>query len=165
MHIDILSREHPVEGFDCGKEVLNRFLTRHALQSQRSGASRTYLALADTEIVGYYTLVVGQIEHTNAPARLGRGLAAHHPVPIMVLARLAVAIAWKGQGIGAGLLKDAMLRTLSAADIAGIRALAVHAKDEEARGFYERFDFVASPTDPFHLFLLLKDVRAMLRGL
>ena len=164
MYIDKLSREHPVEGFDCGKEVLNRFLVRHALQSQQSGASRTYLALADTEVDGYYTLVVGQVEHEKAPARLGRGLA-HHPVPLMVLARLAVATAWTGRGIGAGLLKDAMLRTLSAADIAGIRALAVHAKDKEARAFYERFDFVASPTDPFHLFLLLKDVRAMLRGL
>jgi GNAT superfamily N-acetyltransferase len=81
----------------------------------------------------------------------------------MLLARLAVATRWQGKGLGAGLLKDAMLRTLQAADIAGIRALAVHAKDDEARAFYQRFDFLPSPTDPYHLFLLLKDVRAALK--
>jgi GNAT superfamily N-acetyltransferase len=81
----------------------------------------------------------------------------------MVLARLAVSSDAIGRGIGAGLLKDAMLRTLQAADIAGLRALAVHAKDDKARSFYEHFDFIASPTDPTHLFVLLKDVRAWLR--
>jgi predicted N-acetyltransferase YhbS len=81
----------------------------------------------------------------------------------MLLARLAIATSWQGKGLGSGLLKDAMLRTLQAADIAGIRAFAVHAKDDEARSFYERFDFVASPTDPYHLFRLLKDIRAALK--
>jgi predicted N-acetyltransferase YhbS len=81
----------------------------------------------------------------------------------MLLARLAVAISWQNKGLGGGLLKDAMLRTLQAADIAGIRAFAVHAKDDTARSFYERFDFVASPSDPYHLFRLLKDIRAALR--
>jgi predicted N-acetyltransferase YhbS len=81
----------------------------------------------------------------------------------MLLARLAVSIAWQGKRIGSGLLKDAMLRTLQAADIAGIRAFAVHAKDDEAKAFYEHFDFVSSPSDPYHLFRLLKDIRALLR--
>jgi predicted N-acetyltransferase YhbS len=81
----------------------------------------------------------------------------------MLLARLAVATPWQNQGFGSGLLKDAMLRTLQAADIAGIRAFAVHAKDDAARSFYERFDFVASQSDPYHLFRLLKDIRAALR--
>ena len=162
LRIEKLRREHAVEEFDCGNEALNRFLVRHALQSQQSNASQTYVTLADDEVVGYYTLVVGQVEYEGAPERLTKGLA-RHPVPIMILARLAVSSRWQGKRLGAGLLKDALLRTLQAADIAGIRAIAVHAKDEEARAFYERFDFESSPTDPLHLFLLLKDVQAMLR--
>jgi GNAT superfamily N-acetyltransferase len=82
----------------------------------------------------------------------------------MLLARMAVDRRWQGQGVGRALLRDALERTLQAADIAGIRAFAVHAKDEQARSFYERFDFVPSPTDPLHLFLLLKDVRHMMSG-
>ena len=162
LRIEKLRRAHTVEGFDCGQEALNRFLIRYAFQNQQAGASQTYVALADAEIVGYYTLVVGQVEHEGAPERLKKGLA-RHPVPIMLLARLAIARRWQGKGLGAGLLKDAMLRTLEAADIAGIRAFAVHAKDDNAKAFYERFDFIASPSDPYHLFRLLKDIRAALR--
>lgn len=162
LRIEKLQRTHAVESFDCGREALNRFLIRHALQSQQAGASQSYVAISGKEIAGYYTLVVGQVEHDGAPERLKRGLAAH-PVPIMLLARLAVALAWQGRQLGAGLLKDAMLRTLQAAEIAGIRAFAVHAKDDEAKAFYERFDFVPSPSDPYHLFRLLKDIRAFLR--
>ena len=163
LRIEKLQRSHAVESFDCGREALNRFLIRYALQNQLAEASRTYVALADAEIAGYYTLVVGDVEYTNAPDRLTKGLA-RHPVPIMLLARLAVATSWQGKGLGAGLLKDSMLRTLQAADIAGIRAFAVHAKDEEARAFYEHFDFVPSPTDPYHLFRLLKDIRGILKS-
>jgi predicted N-acetyltransferase YhbS len=82
----------------------------------------------------------------------------------MLLARLAVSTSWQGKGVGAGLLKDAMLRTLQAADIAGIRAFAVHAKDDKAKAFYEHFDFVPSPSDPYHLFRLLKDLRTGLKS-
>jgi GNAT superfamily N-acetyltransferase len=161
LRIEKLNRTHPVEGFDCGREALNRFLIRYALTNQHAEASQTYLAVADDEIAGYYTLVVGQVEYEAAAARLKKGLA-RHPVPIMLLARLAVGTSWQGKGIGSGLLKDAMLRTLRAADIAGIRAFVVHAKDEEARAFYEKFDFLPSPSDPYHLFRLLKDIRAAL---
>jgi len=112
-------------------------------------------------VVGFYTLAVGQIAFDDAADRLKKGLA-RHPVPVMLLARLAVAIDRQGQRLGAGLLKDAMLRTMQAADIAGIRAFVVHAKDDAARAFYERHDFLPSPTDPFHLFVLLKDVRALI---
>ena len=165
LRIETLQRTHAVDAFDCGRDTLNRFLIRYALQNQQAGASRTWVALAggDEKVVGYYTLVVGQVEHREAPERLTKGLA-RHPVPIMLLARLAVSTDFQGKGLGAGLLKDAMLRTLEAAEIAGIRAFAVHAKDDEARSFYERFDFVPSPTDPYHLFRLLKDVRAALKS-
>jgi GNAT superfamily N-acetyltransferase len=165
IRIETLQRAHAIEAFDCGREALNRFLIRYALQNQQAGASRTWVALAGDyeKVVGYYTLVVGQVEHSDAPERLTKGLA-RHPVPIMLLARIAVSTDFQGKGLGAGLLKDAMLRTLEAAEIAGIRAFAVHAKDDEARSFYQRFDFVPSPSDPYHLFRLLKDVRAALKS-
>jgi GNAT superfamily N-acetyltransferase len=162
LRIEKLTSGHVVERFDCGREALNRFLIRHALQNQQAGASRTYVALADDEVVGYYTLVFGQVEYATAPERLKKGLA-RHPVPIMLLARLAIATHWQGKRLGSGLLKDAMLRTLEAAEIAGIRAFAVHAKDDEAKAFYEHFDFVPSPSDPYHLFRLLKDIRSLLK--
>jgi GNAT superfamily N-acetyltransferase len=161
LRIEKLQRSHTVESFDCGREPLNRFLIRYALQNQQAGASQTYVAFSEAEVVGYYTLVVGQVEYDGALERLKKGLA-RHPVPIMLLARLAVAASWQGKGLGAGLLKDAMVRTMQAADIAGIRAFAVHAKNDEAKTFYERFDFVASPSDPYHLFRLMKDIRAKL---
>ncbi len=160
--IEKLRRDHAVDAFDCGQEALNRFLQRHALQSQQANASQTYLALHGDQVVGFHTLVVGEIAYADAPERLIKG-QARHPVPVMILARLAVGLGWRGGGLGAGLLKDAMVRTLAAADIAGIRAFVVHAKDETARAFYERFDFQASPTDPHHLHVLLKDVHALLR--
>lgn len=156
--IEKLAGRHAVEGFDCGQESLNRFLTRFALPSQQANASQTYLGLADATVVGFYTLVVGEVAYDDAPERLTKGLA-HHPVPLMLLARLAVVAAWKGRGVGAGLLKDAMRRTVRVADIVGIRALAAHAKDDAARAFYEHFGFIASPTDPLHLFILTKDLR------
>ena len=159
--IEKLRRDHPIEGFDCGREALNRFLARYALQSQQAGGSTTYLALEDGRTIGYFTLAVGHVEYADAPERVAKGLS-RHPMPIMLLARLAVSSDRQGLGLGAGLLREAMLRTLQAADIAGLCALVVHAKDDSARAFYERFDFVAAPTDPFHLFVLLKDVRALL---
>jgi len=159
--IEKLRRDHKVEGLDCGKEPLNRFLIRFALQSQLAGSSQTYLALSDDEVVGYATLVFGDVNFDDAPERLRKGVA-HHPIPLMILARLAVSLAWAGKGIGSGLLKDVLQRTLQAAEIACLRALAVHAKDDEARAFYQHFDFIAAPTDPMHLFVTLKDVRRLL---
>lgn len=159
--IEKLRPGHPVERFDCGREELNRYLSRYAWQNQQAGAAQTYVGLAGDSIVGFYTLAAGQVSHEEAPERLGKGLA-RHPIPIMLLARLAVDQRWQGQGVGKALLRDALQRTLQAADIAGIRAFAVHARDESARRFYEHFDFIASPVDPLHLFVLLKDVRRIL---
>ncbi|HET6215980.1 MAG TPA: GNAT family N-acetyltransferase [Acidobacteriaceae bacterium] len=155
--VEKLRRDHPIGNFDCGKEDLNSFLLKHALQSQSPGASTTYLALVNKEVVGYYSLAVGQIEYADAPERLRKGLAKH-PVPVMLLARLAVASAWQRIGVGKGLLKDAIERTLQAADIVGIRGIAVHARDDEARKYYEQFDFAPSLSDPMHLIALLKDI-------
>jgi GNAT superfamily N-acetyltransferase len=160
LRIEKLRPEHSVAGFDCGQEELNRFLTRFALLNQLAGAAQTYLALSGEAVVGYYSLAVGEVAYDDAPSRLKKGLA-RHPVPIMLLARLAISTKVQGQGLGAGLLKDAMLRTIQAADIAGIRALVVHAKNENARRFYQHFGFVSSPTDPLHLNLLVKDIRRL----
>lgn len=156
--IEKLTRIHAVDGFDCGKDPLNRFLQRYALQGQQAGASQTYVGLVENELVGYYTLAFGAVEHAEVPERVGKGLAKH-PIPLMVLARLAVSTNRQGHGVGSALLKDAVLRTLQAAEIAGLRALAVHAKDDEARAFYERYGFVPAPTDPYHLLVLLKDIK------
>jgi len=161
LRIEKLTAAHTLQGFDCGKEPLNRFLLRHALQSLQANASQTYVALDADRIVGFCRLVFGQVAFEGAPDRLRKGLA-RHPIPIMILARLAVASDAQGKGLGAGLLKDALLRTINASQIAGLRAFAVHAKDAEARAFYERYDFVASPADPFQLFVLLKDIKVML---
>jgi GNAT superfamily N-acetyltransferase len=158
LRIAKLERRHAIERFDCGQDDLNRFLARYALQNQQANASTTYVALSGDEVVGYYTLVVGEVAYDDAPERLIKGLT-RHPVPLMVLARLATDRRWQNTGIGKGMLKDAMVRTLNAADIVGIRAFAVHAKDDNARAFYEHFDFLPSPTDPLHLYLLMKDIR------
>lgn len=159
--VEKLRRDHVVEGFDCGNEPLNRYLVRFALQNQLAGAAQTYVGIAGEIIVGYHSLTVGQVSLESSPERLKKGLA-QYPVLIMLLARLAVARHWQGGGVGKALLRGAMQRTLQAADFAGIRALAVHAKDEDARRFYSHFDFIASPTDPLHLFVLLKDVRRLI---
>jgi len=161
--IEKLVPSHDVRGFDCGKPPLDAFLQRFALVNQSTGSAQTYVAARGGKVVGYYSLAVGAVELAAAPARVAKGLP-RHPVPVMLLARLAVDRTEQGLGLGLGkaLLKDALLRTAQAAGIAGIRALLVHAKDDEARAWYLSFDFEPSPTDPYHLFLLMKDLRASL---
>lgn len=157
-----LHSRHETRAFDCGREELNRFLKKFALASQQANSAQTYVAARGGVVVGYYSLAVGAVEREAAPQRVAQGLA-RHAVPVMVLARLAVDVTEQGKGLGKGLLKDALLRTAQAADIAGIRALFVAAKDEAARAFYERFDFDPSPADPYQLFLVIKDLKRLLR--
>lgn len=126
--------------------------------SQCADGAQTYVGVYGEVIMGYYTLIVGHVAYKDAPERLAKGLS-RNPVPVMLLARLATDLAWQGKGVGAGLLRDAMQRTLQAADIAGIRAFLVHAKDDKAKAFYEHFNFFPSPVDPYHLYLLIKDIR------
>lgn len=148
------------QGFDCGREPLNQFLQRFALANQKANSAQTYVCCLGEDVVGYYSLAVGSVEPDAAATRVSKGLA-RHPVPAMILARLAVATAHQRQGLGQALLKDALLRTAQAADIAGIRCLLVHAKDDAARKWYEGWDFEPSPSDPYHLFLLMKDLKAV----
>jgi GNAT superfamily N-acetyltransferase len=159
--IEKLARHHAVDGFDCGEVALNRFLLQFALPNQQANASQTYVGLADGVVIGFYTLVFSEVTYDDAPERLKKGVA-RHPIPLMLLARLAVSQDWQGKKIGSGLLKDAICRTLQAADIAGVRALATHAKNDTARAFYEHFGFIGSPTDALHLFVLTKDLKKMI---
>ena len=161
--VEKLSSDHRTDNFDCGQDVLNRFLQRFALMNQKANSAQTYVACSPNRSVrGYYSLSVGSVEWDDVPLRVAHGLA-RHSVPVMLLARLAVDRTEQGKGLGQALLKDALLRTAQAADIAGIRALLVHAKDENARQWYEHFNFVSSPSDPLHLYLLMKDIYALIR--
>jgi GNAT superfamily N-acetyltransferase len=115
------------------------------------------------EVIGYYSLSTASVEHEQAPERAKKGLA-RHPVPVIPIARLAVDHTWQGKGLGAALLLDALRRVVSAADIVGIRAVLVHAKDEAAKRFYQHFDFDPSPVDPMHLFLLVKEIARLINA-
>jgi GNAT superfamily N-acetyltransferase len=152
----------PVDTFDCGQSDLNRYLQRHAWNNQKANSAQTYITCAGSTIAGYYSLSVAGVERSEAPVRVIKGLAGY-PVPVMLLARLAVSREFQGQGLGSALLKDALLRTLRAADIAGIRAVIVHAKNEAARRWYLSFGFEPGPVNPMHLFLLLKDIQYAVR--
>ncbi len=160
LQIEKLQRTHAVEEFTCGQPELDRFLIRHALQAQQMNASQTYIGLSDKTVIGFYTIVAGEVRHADAPERVTKGMP-RHSIPLLILARLAVHSEWQGRGIGAGLLLDALERTLQVADIVGVRSLAVHAKDDSAAAFFRHFGFVPSPTDGRHLFMLLKDIRAV----
>jgi GNAT superfamily N-acetyltransferase len=157
-HIEKLHRSHAVEQFTCGQPELDRFLIRHALQAQQANSSQTYVAVSDNEVVGFYTIVAGEVQHAQAPERVAKGMP-RHPIPLLVLARLAVHTKAQGHGVGSGLLLDALGRTLQVVDMIGVRALAVHAKDEKAVAFYQHFGFTPSPTDTRHLFMIIKDIR------
>jgi len=157
-----IGARHRVEGFDCGSLPLNDYLIRHALANHQAGTARTFVATGDNDAaLAFYSLAASQIIYGDASPRLQKG-APRHPIPVVLLARLAVDRTWQGRGLGAALVKDAVLRILGAADAVGIRALLVHAKDDGARQFYERFDFQPLPGNPQHLVLLLKDARRLI---
>ena len=150
-----------VDSFDCGQPALNQFLQRFALINQKANSTQTYVCCLDDVVVGFYSLTVGSVDPESAPPRVKKGLP-RHPLPVMILARLAVDKAHQRRGLGQALLKDALLRTAQAAEIAGIRCLLVHAKDDSVRQWYESWEFEPSPTDPYHLLLMLKDLKSLL---
>lgn len=155
-----LAAANAVESFDCGQPALNQFLQRFALVNQKSNSAQTYVCCRTGVVVGFHSLAVGSVEPATAAPRVVKGIPKH-PVPVMILARLAVDLEHQVVGLGKALLKDALKRTAQAADIAGIRALLVHAKDDNARRWYLNWEFEPSASDPFHLFLLMKDIKCM----
>ncbi|MCL2525124.1 MAG: GNAT family N-acetyltransferase [Betaproteobacteria bacterium] len=153
-----LTARHRLADFDCGRPALTDWLLRHARQAQGSGSARTFVVCDDDRVAAYYSLTVGQIDTLEAPERVRHGMG-QYPIPVVLLARLAVDIAWQGRGIGFGMLQDAIRRTLGIAGQAGIRALLTHPLDAEAAAFYRRFGFEPTPLQERQLILLLKDAR------
>lgn len=148
--------------FDCEVEPLNVYLRKYALQNQKKDAARTYVLTTDKDrIIGYYTLVFGSVSIEETSPEISAGLGKY-PIPIILLARLAIDKTQKGKGLGKHLVKDALLRAVRASEIAGLRAFLVHAKDETAKIFYEKLGFQPSPHNEFHLFLKMSDIRASL---
>ena len=157
-----LAALHRLEGFDCGKPALNDWLLRHARQAQGSGSAKTFVVADADRVAGYFSLTVGQVDTLEAPERIRKGMG-QYPVPVVILARLAVSIRDQGRGVGVGMLQDAIRRTLVIADQAGVRAMLTHPIDDEAARFYTRFGFIASPLREQQLLLLLKDARKYVR--
>ncbi len=163
---ETLRPDHDLLSFDSGTPVLDDWLRRRALRNQESGASRTYVICAGRRagkrVVGYYALAPGAIAEVEATARTRRNMP--DPVPVMVIGRLAMDAGYQGRGLGRALLRDAVLRTMQAADIAGIRAMLVHAISEDAKRFYERCGFQPSPVDPMTLMITPRDAHQALIG-
>lgn len=156
-----LNAKHQLEHFDCGKPALNDWLVRHAMQAQSSGSARTCVVVEGDRVVGYFSLAVGQADAMEVPDRIRKGMGSY-PIPVVILARLAVSLQDQGKGIGTGMLQEAIRRTIAIADQAGVRALLTHPIDEEASRFYRRFGFESSPIREQQLLLLLKDARRLL---
>lgn len=150
----LLTKEHHTGCFSCGVASLDDWLRRRAYPNQVSGASRTYVAAEGQRVVGYYCLASGALAVSDTPGPLRRNMP--DPVPMAVLGRLAVDRDYHRQGLGVALLQDAVIRTVQAGGILGLRGLLVHAISEEARTFYEYHGFIASPTQPMTLILSLK---------
>jgi GNAT superfamily N-acetyltransferase len=162
--VEPLSKVHDVSRFDCGRHAsLNLWLQKYALQNQANDSARTYVVHRANAVVGYYTISAGSVARERATARSAQGLA-NHPVAVSLLARLAVDTNEQGNRLGSALLKDALIRIERAGDVLGIRAVLVHAIDEQARLSYEQFGFEACPRDALHLMLLMKDLRRMLEA-
>lgn len=156
-----LASIHDTASFDCGDPVLDQWLKRYALTNHRSGAARVFVSTAEADrVAGYYCLSTASAPKADLPDRTGKGMP--QPVPLILLGRLAVDSAHQGSGLGGGLLRDAIQRTLIAAEAVGVRAMLTHAATPEAAKFYARFGFIPSPTDALHMVLLLKDARAVL---
>lgn len=150
-----LSAAHDFSAFDSGVAELDDWLRRRALQNEATGASRTYVVHTGGIVIGYYSLAVGAVARASVPGRVRRNMP--DPVPAMVLARLAVDRHFQDAGIGSGLLRDAILRTIQAAEIAGIRVILVHALSSAAKQFYEARGFIASPIDPMIVMITVAD--------
>ena len=157
-----LERKHDRGGFSSGEPELDRWLADHSLAAQASGSARVFVSTDGQRVVGYYALAAAQIPPKDASRRARKGQPKRRPLPAVLLARLAVDLAHQGHGLGRSLLQDAMLRSNEAAEELGIRLMLVHAKHEAAGRWYKRFGFEESPTDPLHLILLMKDLRALL---
>jgi GNAT superfamily N-acetyltransferase len=150
-----LNADHDLTQFSCGEPTLDHWLRNRALQNEKTGAFRTYVVCAGSCVVGYYALAAGAVAHTEATSRAKRNMP--DPVPVILIGRLAIDSRFQSRGIGADLLRDAVLRTLQAAEIAGIRAILVSAISANAKTFYEKFGFISSPANPQTLMITVTE--------
>ena len=156
-----LDDTHRLDSFDCGDDLLNAWLRHRARRNQTGGASRTYVSCADGgQVVGFYALATGELVATQATGRFRRNMP--DPIPVLLLARLAVDRHHQGCGVARALVRDALLRTISVSETIGIRGLIVHALDDAARDFYAHVGFAPSPHDDLLLMVTLADARAAL---
>jgi GNAT superfamily N-acetyltransferase len=159
-----LTSQHETSEFDCGSDAQTSWLRKHALQAQAAETSVVYVVCRADErrVVGYFALAAGSVASLEAPPLITKG-AGRYRVPVILLTRLGVDLKEQGRGLGEALMKEVLLRTAEAANTIGARALLIHAESEAARSFYEHLgEFERSPTDPLHLYLLMKDLRATL---
>ena len=155
-----LDPRHRLDEFDCGKPALTDWLLRHARQAQGSGSARSFVVCDGDRLAAYYSLTVGQIDTLEAPERVRKGMG-QYPIPLVILARLAVDLDYQRRGLGFSLLQDAIHRAIAVAEHAGIRALLTQPLDAQADAFYRCFGFEPLPMGERHLILLLKDARRM----
>ncbi len=153
---ELLTPDHVLTGFSCGKPELDEWLVKRAVANQARGATTTHVVVKDGRVIGFYSLSSAVVAHRDARGKDRRNMP--DPIPAVMLARMAVDEKHRGQGLGAALLGAAITTTVAAAGAIGIACLLVHAKDEEARAFYQHFGFDPSPTDPMHLILRLVDI-------
>ncbi len=161
LRLVVLSAEHELSGCDCGNTELNRWLVDHAMASQNADLARTYLALSDTRVAGYVSLTTGSIRPEAAPRRYARGMP-RHPIPTILIARLAVDVRHQRQQLGSRLLAEALRRAVLAGDTAAARLVVVDAIDDDAAAFYRRWGFIDVPENPRRLFRKISDIRKTL---
>jgi GNAT superfamily N-acetyltransferase len=154
-----LADQHDIGDFRSGEASLDDWLKRRARANQVSGASRTYVVCEEKRVIGYYALASGVVTVESAPGRFRRNMP--NPIPVAVLARLAVDRNWQGRGIGRALFRDAARRVAHAAEVIGIRGIVVHAISEEAKKFYVALGFDPSPSESMTLMVTLSDIRAV----
>lgn len=155
---ELLAEAHAVDEFDCGEDHLNTWLRRRALRNQADGSSRIWVVADGPTVVGFYASSTAVLLRASATRRSARNQP--DPLPALLLGRLAVDQKLQGRGLGAALLKHFLLKSIEIADITGVRILLVHAKDQSAAAFYQRYGFEPSPIDDLTLMLLVKDLRA-----
>lgn len=157
-----LGVDHELDTFSSGVEPLDDWLKRHALHNEIEGGSRTFVVCEGKRVVGYYSLAAGSVISGTATGRVRRNMP--NPIPVVLLGRLAIDHTWQGRGLGGDLLRDAVLRVLSAGEAIGVRAILVHAISPGAKAFYERFGFRASPVEPMTLMVTVAEAKRMLAG-
>ena len=152
-----LSADHQLDEFESGIASLDEWLRHRAAANQVGGASRTFVLCSNKTVVGYYSLAASSIAHNLATSKVRRNMP--DPVPAVIIGRLAIDRRWQGKGLGGDLLRDAVLRATTATETIGVRAILVHAMNNDAKSFYEHFGFRVSPAEPLTLMATIDDIR------